>query len=377
MRVLHLFSNHKWTGPAEPALTLCLELKRQGIDVSFACSPGPKNCSNKIVSTAREHGLEPLQFMQLNKHRNPIYNFFDSRHLRNYLSHIRYDLVHCHLDNDHDIACSAIADLPVFLVRTNHYGTGMPFTKRHFRLIKKTHALIEPSQMAVDADSLNFNVPTENLFVIHNAIDINRFCPDRILPDMRTTLNIPANAFVLGIVARMQTHRHYEELFEAFTAFSRTVPNAHLVVVGRGTKQEQVGFKPVKLHGLQEKVHFPGYLDGDDFVGTLNLFDAGIFLTPGTDGTCRAAREIMCMGKAMIVADRGMLREIVDHEHNGIVTDGSVSGLENAMKKIFDNPDLLRIFGKNARKKAIECYSPEQQAINTINAYEDILLGRK
>ena len=79
----------------------------------------------------------------------------------------------------------------------------------------------------------------------------------------------------------------------------------------------------------------------------------------------------------MIVADRGMLREIVDHEHNGIVTDGSVSGLENAMKKIFDNPDLLRIFGKNARKKAIECYSPEQQAINTINAYEDILLGRK
>ena len=39
MRVLHLFSNAKWTGPAEPALNLCVALRRYGVDADFACAP--------------------------------------------------------------------------------------------------------------------------------------------------------------------------------------------------------------------------------------------------------------------------------------------------------------------------------------------------
>ena len=31
IRVLHLFSNTKWTGPAEPALNLCVALRKIGV----------------------------------------------------------------------------------------------------------------------------------------------------------------------------------------------------------------------------------------------------------------------------------------------------------------------------------------------------------
>ena len=35
MKILHLFSDWKWTGPAEPVLNLCKELEKRGHDVTL------------------------------------------------------------------------------------------------------------------------------------------------------------------------------------------------------------------------------------------------------------------------------------------------------------------------------------------------------
>ena len=41
MRALHLFSNWKWTGPAELAVNICLGLRGAGVDARFACGDAP------------------------------------------------------------------------------------------------------------------------------------------------------------------------------------------------------------------------------------------------------------------------------------------------------------------------------------------------
>jgi len=58
MRVLHLFSNSKWTGPAEPALNLCVALRARGVAADFACGPHCGSPVNKVVATARDRGIE-------------------------------------------------------------------------------------------------------------------------------------------------------------------------------------------------------------------------------------------------------------------------------------------------------------------------------
>ena len=98
MRVLHLFSNSKWTGPAEPALNLCVALRTIGIEVEFACSPGPESRRNKIIETARDRGVEPILEFRLPKHRRLWSNFLDRAALRKYLRNRPFDLVHCHLE---------------------------------------------------------------------------------------------------------------------------------------------------------------------------------------------------------------------------------------------------------------------------------------
>ena len=374
MHILHLFSNHKWTGPAEPALNLCLELRRRGIDLDFACSPkGICTDSNKIVAVAQENGLDPLNFLWLGKHRHPVWNFLDANRLRKHVQHYHYSLIHCHLDNDHEIACRALRSTPLPVVRSNHLGTGLPDTRRNRFLMSHTAALFEASGIALARDAGTFGIDKKRLHLIPGAIATERFDPSRSLPDMRATLGLPEEAFVVGIVARMQTHRHYEDLFEGFAKFSSQTPQAHLVVIGRGTRQEQVGFEPIRRFGLEGRVHFTGYLEGDAYVGALNTFDVGIFLTPGTDGTCRATREMMAMNKAMIVADRGMLREIVEHEAEGLVTDGSAEQLCAAMKRLHASPNLLRAFSQKAFRKAHSQYTLEHLATRVIQAYETIL----
>lgn len=373
IRVLHLFSNSKWTGPAEPAVNLCRVLHDLGVSVSFACAPKAGSGFNRVQSEVRGYGMEPLAFLRLSKHRHPLKNWLDVRALRRYLRTVPCDLVHCHLDNDTEIALRALAGSGIPVVRSSYEGTGFLPTRRHRYFLRTCRAVIEPSHMALENDAAIAGADRTRLFVVSTAIDEERFNPVRKFPDMRSRLGLSKEDFVLGIVARIQGHRHYEDLFSAFAAFAGKTPGAHLVVVGRGTRQEHLAFRPVRELGLEDRVHFTGYLTEDEYVGMLAAFDAGLFLTPGTDGTCRAVREIMAMGKPMITSNRGMLAEIVTHGRNGIVTDGSPEQLLEAMRFFQSNRESLLAYGKNACETAHASFSLKQYGDTVLEIYRRIL----
>ena len=84
MRVFHLFSNCKWTGPAEPALNLCLSLRKLGIDAAFACAPDAGRSVNKVVETARARGIEPILRFHLYKHPDLFHTLADRRALHRF-----------------------------------------------------------------------------------------------------------------------------------------------------------------------------------------------------------------------------------------------------------------------------------------------------
>lgn len=377
MRVLHLFSNCKWTGPAEPALNLCVSLRKLGIATDFACAPDAGKSENMVVSSARARGVEPILKFHLYKHPDLFHTLADRRALEQYLRAERYDLVHCHLLNDHNVATRPTRRLGIPLVRSSYEGAGFPVYWRYRSLLRKCDLLLEPSQLALEHDAEHFGFPRDHMHVVPGAIDTARFDPARPLPHARERWGIAPGAFVFGIVARMQTHRNYEVLFDALRDVSRAHTNVHLVVVGRGTHQEAVGFRAVEERGLRERVTFTGYVQGDDYVAALNAFDAGIFMVPGSDGTCRAVREIMAMGKPMIAARRGMLPEIVPHEMAGLIFDGSTAGLVSAMQRILTNAGERVAFAHASGELARTRYSLEAQARDVLAQYESLLARAK
>lgn len=376
MKVLHLFSNSKWTGPAEPALNLCVGLRAAGVEADFACAPHTREAVNRVVETARDRGIEPILRFHLSKHRHPVKNFLDRRALGGFLARGGYDVVHCHLDNDHRIALGPANKHGVPLVRSSYEGLGFQDPKRHAGLLAGTAWLLEPSRRAMAHDADTYGFPPSRMRVVPGSVDTARFDPTRETPDGRRRLGIPPDAFVVGIVARMQRHRRYEDLFDAIRLLIDAVPATRLVVVGRGTHQETVGKSPVRRLGLEEHVVFSGYLEGEDYVGMLRALDVLVFLVPGSDGTCRAVREAMAMGKPVVAADRGMLSEIVDDGKTGYVVDGTSESLLARLDDLRGNRGLRHALGRAGRAKAGRDFSVEAQAKTVADLYLDMRDGR-
>ena len=73
MKILHLFGDWKWTGPAEPVLNICIELKNFGHEVFLSCKNPPDDVNQGIVFKAKEKNFPLTNIFHLNKY----FNFFD------------------------------------------------------------------------------------------------------------------------------------------------------------------------------------------------------------------------------------------------------------------------------------------------------------
>ncbi|MBW2259914.1 MAG: glycosyltransferase, partial [Deltaproteobacteria bacterium] len=108
MKLLHLFSNWRWTGPAEPVTNLVSALHSAGWDVTFSFGQERRAVKNGIVQNAQEQGLPVRPGLLLQKHSNLLCDYSDSRRLRKWLRNDHFSIVHAHLRNAHVIAALAI-----------------------------------------------------------------------------------------------------------------------------------------------------------------------------------------------------------------------------------------------------------------------------
>jgi len=179
---------------------------------------------------------------------------------------------------------------------------------------------------------------------------------------VRAMHGIAENCFVFGIVARMQTHRHFEDLWGAVARLRIDARPFHVLVVGRGTNEEMVGRQPVRDLGLSPFVTFCGYLQGREYATTMAAFDAQLLLVPGSDATCRALREGMALGVPSIAARRGMLPEIVEDGVSGLLVEGGAEPLADAMRRMAAAPDAVRRLGTQARARAERLFAASRVA---------------
>lgn len=384
MRVLHLFANHKLTGPAELALETARAVADQGVDVQFFSSRVKKTEKRDrwVQLTARERGVPEAEFegVRLPKHISPFRALLDVRKLKSHLRADPPDLIHCHSPGDHLVAGLSAGSLGIPIVRSLYDGVAPKPTTRGRLMFGRLSTKLVCHSLAVaetlKARASDYNLDPAKLIHMHPPVDVVRFDPGRGVPSRREALGVPSDAFCVGIVARMQTHRRFELLLEAIVRAKDECPNLHVVVVGRGTNQDRVGREPVKALGLSDRVHFSGYVSGEDYVGTLASFDAKVFLVPGSDGTCRAVREALAMGLPVITTRRGILPELAREGVDGLLIDETPESLQRAFVRLARDPDQLHRMGQAARAGAVERFAYQTLASRLVTLYEELLAGR-
>ena len=374
MRVLHLFANWKWTGPAEPAVALAASLAARGHDVHFACGREVGTLPNEVANEALARGLTPVQGLHLGKHRHPIYDPLDRRALRAVLKRLKPRLIHCNLPNDQRIAAGAAAGLGIPIVRSLHDGDPPPVDNDHRTQLTGAAGVIAISDRMRDAVIARFGVPSESCVAIDPAVDLRRFNPkSRGLTDLRPEYGLGKDDFVVGIVARMQKHRRFEIFFEALTKVAAEVPSLKILLVGRGTWMEEVAVKPAARRELAGKAIFTGYRRGAEYVATLACMSAKVYLTPGSDGSCRAVREAMAMGVPIVAARRGHLVDLVEEGVTGLLVDDDPEQLAAALVRLAKDPTERARMADASAKKAQRRFGLPGQAKAVEAFYERVL----
>jgi len=385
LKILHLFSDWKWTGPSEPIVNLCKELERRGHDVTLAYRKPPfpveesmerRVFKEGIKATSQFHLDRPIKFYLPSSLRN---NISDISNLTRYLDKEKFDILNVHQSHDNILGGVAArrSNTSVVVIRTDHKRDPIrPHPGNRLLISKLTDGMITFSERARRENAEHFGLPLDRVGKVNPALDLDRYRPEREFKDMRSIFGIGTDDIVIGMVARFQKYRRTEVFLEAVKSIVKEFSKIKVLLVGRSSQMEESVIKPIKHLGIEPWVVIGGY-QTDHYLDTLACMDIFLFLMAGSDGTARALREAMAMGKPAIVADRGMLPELVENGVSGFVVKDSPEGLAEATLHLLRHPELRRKMGEAAYEKAHQEFRLDRQVEATEKFYQEMLrLGR-
>ena len=370
MKILHLFSDWKWTGPAEPVLNLCRELERRGHDVTLAYRRPPREVEESFEKRIFATGVKATdQFhldhvLKLSHPSSFLDTLRDVHRLTAFLRREKFDVLNVHHSHDHflgAIASLRLEGAPV-LIRTDHKRDSIkPSWGNRFLLSRLTDGMVVFSEKARREDASHFGFPMERVCKITPALDLDRYDSKRKSENMKAALHIGPDEVVIGMVARFQKYRRTAVFLQAVKSIVKEFPKIKVLLVGRSSQMEESVVKPTKELGIEPWVILGGYRT-DDYLDTLASMDLFVFLMAGSDGTARALREAMAMGKPVIVANRGMLPELVEDGISGWVVQDTAEALADVVLKMLRQPALRKAMGEAAYRKAHRDFRLDRQA---------------
>ena len=355
MRILELLASPVWSGPAEPVVSVSTELKRRGHRVELAVDT---RRSGDLRVRLQELGWAPRPELALSTKSAPWTMAKDVSRLR--ALSLDFDVWHANFSHDHVLSLLASRGRSVRVVRTVHSSRSLrarPLQGLGHRLADGVIAICEAHARILRE---RFRVPSERVRAIHGAVDADFFTPEG--PNLRAELQIPPEAPVVGIVARIKPDRRHRELIEAFAQVAPELPEARLLLIGRGEGRPGVEAQVARL-GLSRQVLFAGYRTGAELPAAYRTLDVKVLLAEGNDGTCRALLESMACGRPAVSYRFGAPAEtIVPGETGLLVEEGQIAALGRAIAEVLRSPHRARQFGQAGRARILELYRPEQRA---------------
>jgi glycosyltransferase involved in cell wall biosynthesis len=203
---------------------------------------------------------------------------------------------------------------------------------------------------------------------IAGAVDQQRFHPAISGTRIRREFGLTPTTPLVGIVARLAPSRGHLALVEAFAQVHASIPAARLMIVGKGEFRPQVERRIGEL-GLAEAVLFAGYRE-DDLPEVLAALDVFVLLAPGSEGSCRAVLEAMAVGRPVVAARVGALRDtVLDGETGLLIEPDSDIALGHAISRLLRAPEQARHMGLRGRQRIEEVFSRPRQVEEVLRLY--------
>ncbi|MBC8188084.1 MAG: glycosyltransferase family 4 protein [Proteobacteria bacterium] len=382
MKILQLVGDWKWTGPAEPMLVLMKALRDRGHQVDLVCPEPPSGSNRNLWQEASARKLDPIHAIAPIRSAVASGDWGRVRLLRDWLETSElggpYDIVHCWHGRDHVLAARALqlwgradsmlgrAGLVRFLSSAESISA-WPWNRWLFG--RACDGLICVSEQAVVVNRQLRG--GRAIAATSGAVDFDVLSTRKTPSEIRSEWGVPPGAKLVGVVARMQAHRRFDLLFDALARVVRERPEVCLVLIGRGTREEEVVRGPLREMGLEKNVIIAGYRT-EDYADVLSALDLFTFLVPGSDGTCRALLQAAALGLPLVGTRRGAIPEIISNGQTGLLVAEDGAALAAAWSSLFDDPSRCLAMGKAAQREASDRFRPDRFAAWTERFYADV-----
>ncbi len=212
--------------------------------------------------------------------------------------------------------------------------------------------------------------------VVRHGVDPKRFFPEAVSrAEARARFDLPAGAFVAGIIGGLDPRKGQREFLEALAlaAESDSALGARLVglVVGGERKEHAAYARSLRelrdSLPIRDRVHFIPFQE--DPRPAFRALDVFVLASHGeTFGM--VLQEALALGVPVIATNAGGVPEIIAGEDNGLlVPAGDAPAIAAAIVRLFRDPELRERLARRGREFVLAEYEPGCQA----TAFEEAL----
>lgn len=271
--------------------------------------------------------------------------------LAGYLREQSFDVVHVNGSADHRLVLAAMPAVRPRLVWTKHNskpvrGLGAWLRARH---TDQVIAVCEYTRREL----MHTAYRRCRLDTVYNGVDLAHWAPwpeEQVRAQRASWTTGDAPVLLLGSNAGTAGYKGWMDLLEAIATLPRDVQRqVRVLIAGVPPKPEAIA--RVAALGLAERVSFPGVLaDPRPLVAAL---DAGFVLSYDVETISFACREMMAMGKPVLLTDYAGLPENIDAQVDGwLVPVRDRAAIAAAVMNLLEQRSALPAMGKAARAHA-------------------------
>ncbi len=214
--------------------------------------------------------------------------------------------------------------------------------------------------------------------VVPNGVDISRFRPDARNAEIRRRFG--DESVIVEFVGSFSRFHGIGQLKEMIDFVAPLRPKTCFLMVGEGELSGDLE-EHCRQSGLSSRVHFTGHVPPEEVPGLMATAD--ILLAPYDAHdffyfSPIKIFEYMAVGRAVVAAEVGQIREVIQDEVNGLIYDPSTPGaLGERLLWLVDRPEVRRLLGEAARLRVESSYTWRASAEGVAAVLEQALEGRK
>lgn len=205
--------------------------------------------------------------------------------------------------------------------------------------------------------------------LIPNGIRVALYANPRVSRvDWRRDVGFRDDEILLVSVGRLSPEKNHSLLLRAFSSYSASAHQCHLIVVGDGPLRGDLEAEAKSL-GLVGKVRFLGLrTDVPDILAAADMF----VLSSDWEGNPLSVMEAMAAGKPVIATAVGGVPELIEDDETGLlVPPRNVKALETALIELLTCPERRKSMGAAAAKVARDRFDVS----GMVRAYEQLYEG--